>query len=208
MEDLVLTCFTRVGTACHRGCHEEDSSRSCAGSPLETAIEALTSTTEPFQRLHAWRHAFWSFLDATHPVSAAERAAGILRESFRRAPSLDDLARRVACSRRALTRAFLIRYGMSCGEFAIRLHLRAFIQSIRTGATADAAAFDVGYTSYQGLAAALVPRTGVTAAALQRLSPHLAEALLEGPLGLSPGETTERIDVRLTPNAARLRRPA
>jgi AraC-like DNA-binding protein len=185
MEDLVLTCFARVGTACHRDYHDEGT-RECAGSPLETAVAALSSTTESCQRLHVWRTAFWRFLDATHPASAAERAAAILRRTFRQPPSLDELAHMVACSRRGLTRDFLTRYDMSCGEFTIRLRLRAFIDLIRNGTTADAAAFDVGYGTYQGLSAALEARTGFTATALQCLSPDAVGALLEGPLGIRP----------------------
>jgi AraC-like DNA-binding protein len=184
LDDLLMVCFTRVGTAVHVNYHRR-ASGGCAGSPVEAAV---ATWAEPFadtrRRIDAWSRAFLSFLDSTHPSPPAERVAAVLHRSFQKPPSLDDLAHHAGTSRSALTRAFKARYGMTCREYVTRIRLRSFIGQVMGGQTAEDAARTVGYTRYHNLLDGVRARKLPPPKALRTLSHDSVRSILDDHLTL------------------------
>lgn len=184
LDDLLMVCLTRAGTALHRDYHRRTTA-TCPGSPVEAAVRMWADPiADPRRRVEVWSDVFWSFLDTTHPTLPIERIAAILQASFRKAPGLDDLAHQAGCSRSALTRAFKTRYGMSCFEYVTRLRLRSFIDQVARGATAEQAARAVGYTRYHNLLHALSARTALKPKVLRSLPHDEIRAVLDDQLAL------------------------
>jgi AraC-like DNA-binding protein len=187
LEDLALTCLTRAGTTFHADYHRTHAVQGprCAGSPVDAAVQAWArSAPDPWHHISAWSKAYLEFLDATHPLLAAERAAEILRTTHRQLSPLGDLARSAGCSRSTLTHTFTSRYGMSCREYARRLSLRTFIELIRFGITAEAAAHEIGYAESHTVFTLLRKRTGLTPTELVPLSDDRLRVLMSERLPL------------------------
>ena len=194
LDDLLMVCFARVGTALHVDYHRTTTAP-CAGSPVEAAVRTWAEPfAEPRRRIDAWNRAFWSFLDATHPTLPAERVAAVLHRSFRRPPTLDDLAHRSGCSRSALTRAFRARYGMPTSEYVARIRLRSFIEQVIRGTPAEEAARAVGYRRYHNLLHAIRGRGLPAPAALCRLPHDSVRAIVDDQLPVNP--TTAAVRAR------------
>jgi AraC-like DNA-binding protein len=184
LNDQLMVCLTRTGTAFHFNYHRTMAA-ACHGSPVEEAVRVWVGpAADSGERIEMWGRTFIGFMDATHPERPVERGTALLQRNFRKPPSLDDLAHEVGCSRNALTRAFKVRYGVSCGEYVTRLRLRAFIDEIVRGATAEKAAVAVGYSRYHNLIAALRARTGLTPSVIRCLPREVVRAIVDGPLAV------------------------
>ena len=171
LKDRLKICAVEAGTLFHRMYHGVEAMTVCTGSPVESAMRAWSHWGSPEEVFLRWGECYLQAFDVTHPPSAAEKAAAVLRRSFRTPPSLDELAADSGVSRSGLIRDFRKRYGMSRGEYLTRVRLRWFIEAIRqTDASASQAAEDAGYSSYHNLLDALRSRTGLTPGQLRRLT--------------------------------------
>lgn len=189
LKDRLKLCAFETGTVFHQDFHRRTGRRSCQGSPVEAALSVWACHEFDARRtLRTWARVFFERFDAAHTVSAAERAAGILRERVADPPGLDSLALAVGASRSALTQDFRRRYGISCGEYLTRLRLRQFVTTmLDSTAQAGQLAEQAGFRRYQGLYEALRRRTGVRPSEVRSLTLDQLRELLDR-LALAPAD--------------------
>jgi AraC-like DNA-binding protein len=190
LKDRLEMCAIEAGTAFHHAYHARSPHAHCVGSPVEATLHFWAAYhIDPRVMLRRWSEAFLSAFDTTHPSSAAERAAAILRARFRTALDLDALATDTGACRSALTRHFRACYGMSCGEYLTRVKLRWFIDEVRKpGSNAGRLAEEAGYNRYHNLLDALRRRTGLTPAEVLHLPDNEVRELFELKLRLRPAD--------------------
>jgi AraC-like DNA-binding protein len=171
LRELLMIGVDRAAAALHRHYHRLVSKRCAGSSSVETAMAAWADNSDdPRVPLCQWARAYLAAFDATHPWPPAGCAAAILRQRYNDPPTLDELANAVNASRRALSRGFQRLYGMSPGDYLVRVRLRRFIEEMRGGSNATRSAQAAGYFSYHNLRDALRQRTGLAPSDIRRLT--------------------------------------
>jgi AraC-like DNA-binding protein len=186
LKDRLKDCAIDAGVRFHQEYHRRAMHRQCRGSAVESAMHIWSHhQSDPRVTLQRWIPEFLTAFDATHPSSPAERAAAVLRSTFRNPSSLNALAIEVGASRSGLTRDFQRRYGIPSGEYSTRVRLRWFIEELcTTSASAASIAREAGYDSYHNLVDALRRRTGLTPNEIRGLSHDEVRELISAKLAL------------------------
>lgn len=194
LRELLMIGVDRAAAALHRHYHLLVSGRCVGGFAVETAMAAWADDyDDPRVPLARWTRRYLMAFDATHPWPAAASAAAIIRRRYGDRLDLDGLARDANSSRRGLTRGFRRLYGMSPGEYLVRVRLRRFIEEIRRNpANAGRTAEAVGYVSYHNLCDALRKRTGLIPREIRRLTEAEVLDLLHSKVDVS-GDRFQRL---------------
>jgi AraC-like DNA-binding protein len=132
-----------------------------AGCDCEKAIWAHVSRVpqwrdaDPRPAFRHWLLVFFDTLEQRHPSDVAVRAAQALRREPQRAWTLVALAATVDTRPAALSREFQARYGMRPAAYLHLARATRAVAMLRTPATVETIARDVGYRSKKDLYAAL-----------------------------------------------------
>jgi AraC-like DNA-binding protein len=131
------------------------------------------------QLLLNWVTAYLASFERSHEWPAPVRAARLIRSTFRSAWDIEQLARRVGCSRTHLIRSFKEAYGMSLGAYHTRCRTRSAVAMLRRpGSNVGAVGFEVGYHSAKNFYRARRGLTGLTPSEIRHLSGSEAAAML------------------------------
>jgi AraC-like DNA-binding protein len=191
LKDRLMLCGIEAGTTFHQNFHKRVPGESCRESPVETTLSDWSSSDADLRRTYSrWAERYLAAFDSTHTIPAVERAAEILRRRFADAPDLDSLAQEVGAGRSTLTQRFREHYGMSCGEYLMRVKLREFVNRLRdSDASASQVAVQAGFSRYHNLTEALRLRTGRTPGDVRRLTLDDARELVDVFLATAPGRS-------------------
>src|SRR5882672_8185005 len=122
-EPLILRGFlvefaAEHGSVIHRHAHGADRATQCSfQSDVHLACFWRPRTIDPIEGFRKWIRSFFKQLDAVHPLSAANRVAGLIRKKYQHAWNTTLLARRVDTTPKELARSFHREYGVSLKEY-------------------------------------------------------------------------------------------
>ena len=189
LRGLLLEFTRRFATAVHTRAHRGN--RGDCEFVTATRLERLfLNVDDPIDAFNAWVVAFFEEFRRTHPRTAAQQAAAIMRDDFRRQWTLRTLAATVHLTPSTLARVFGLEYGLSPREYQRTLRVIAAIEDVRSVKVASAA-LNVGYRSAKNFYRAFQRLTGLTPAAVHKLSRQEAERLMESARLLLAGRRVE-----------------
>jgi AraC-like DNA-binding protein len=179
LRSLLIEFAGRCGTTLHARVHPGRDAKHCRLIPAAFLESFWTSpAARPQDGFNAWSNAFFENLAAVHPVSPAERAAILLRQTPARGWDVVALARELHTSPAHLLRQFQREYGMSIRRY-IRHVLVALALERVEDEKVDALAVELGYRSPKNFYHAFKEVTGVTPARFRLLSPEAASRIVE-----------------------------
>jgi AraC-like DNA-binding protein len=199
LRDRVFASMVAAGIHFHQRYHRTVRSKGCTRSPVESAAPLL----DPLHELRRdvavadvidrWAAAYLAVFDRHHPWPAAARAAGLVRKNPGQPLTTAALARVTGTSRSGLTRDFRRFYGMSIGEYRMRVRIRSILQDLRApGSNIDALTRESGYRSAKSFYAAVRALTGLTPAGIRGLSERALQELLQDGLHVPQGLAESR----------------
>jgi AraC-like DNA-binding protein len=132
---------------------------------------------DPRPAFRHWALVFFETLEDSHPSDVAVRAAQALRREPQRAWTLGALCAAVDAKPAALSREFQARFGMRPTSYVHLARVTRAVAMLRSPATVEAVALDVGYKSKKDLYAALSRWAGRTPGEVRALSAQDSDAL-------------------------------
>lgn len=179
---LVRSMLLHVAVALVHGLHAHVRRRTpCA---CETTLGRLVSdmflhrSHDPQTAMVSWLGEFIAVYRRAHPPSAAPHAAALIRADPARRWTVDELARRVGCTSRALAPLFRHTYGVQIHWYVGVARLLTVFDRLATGQKITAIADDAGYRSAKDFYRVVRGCSGLTPCAIRTL-PEAGRAYLE-----------------------------
>jgi AraC-like DNA-binding protein len=178
---LLLSVAAKWAASLHDNAHGRSAAQKCLFVPSHTLDRFVNATQEEAKhRFLEWAHAFSIEFSRTHPVSAARRAAVIIRE---RRDGRDDavtLADLIGVSPRQLRREFRQTFGITLAKYVRQTRLRRALEVMRLRpGKIEPVALEVGYKSKKNFYRFFKQSTGMTPSAFLRLPSDAARHVIE-----------------------------
>jgi AraC-like DNA-binding protein len=167
----------RFGQTVHDRVHH-GTGRSCAFVPGARLACMSQPDRDPRSAFIDWAERYQRDLLRAHPITAAAKAARLIRDDYQRSWTIESLAVRVHATPSQLRRGFQREFGASIREYQRSLRLIAALQHV-PHAKIDSIALQVGYRSKKNFYQAFQHVIGLTPTAFRRLSEQQAAAVIE-----------------------------
>ena len=183
-ERIILRCVLlefagRSAAAMHRHVHQATDVNVCGFVP-EALLHCFWSPKDilPRDAYNKWVHKFFAqFLDA-HPVSAAMKAAHVIRRDPEKTLDLHALAHRLDTSPSRLVAEFRREYGVPIRTYQRLVRLAATLERVRLEKV-EALAIELGYRSRKSFYQAFRRVTSMTPTAFRSLPPERAREITD-----------------------------
>jgi AraC-like DNA-binding protein len=180
LRQLLLDVAAAWGASLHEHAHAGSSKRSCSFDVTRTLVPLVGASPHGAKpRFLEWARAFSVEFSRSHPVSAARRAAAIIRE--RRGARIDTaaLADQIGVSPQQLRREFRQTFGVTIGRHERHARLLRALQILRRQPIKiEPVALEAGYASKKSFYEVFKRTVGMTPTEFQRLPHERAGALL------------------------------
>ena len=159
--------------------HARDEPCSCHAAAWEhLAIVTRLDDCHPRTAFQNWAEPFVSHVTASHPATAAQAAAALIRADPGKAWTLPQLAGSGGAPHGRLSRQFKKVFGVRPAAYVHLVRVSRSVVLFRTSAKVEAIARDVGYRSKKDFYAALKRWVGLTPAELRKLNDEESRWLL------------------------------
>ena len=179
---LLLDVAARWSASLHDHAHDRSGARRCSFVPAHTLDRFVNATQEGAKhRFLEWAHAFSVEFSRTHRVSAARRAAAIIREQHDGRDDAVTLADLIGVSPRQLRRDFCQTFGITLAKYVRQARMqRALEVMMLHPGKIEPVALEVGYKSKKNFYRVFKQSTGMTPTAFLRLPSDAARHVIEG----------------------------
>jgi AraC-like DNA-binding protein len=179
LQGLLLQFAGDCGMALHARVHVATQETDCPFVP-SVFLDSFwrPRRVNPVDAFHEWANAFFKKFDEIHPLTAATRAAHVIRGDHRQIWDVARLAQRVHTTSSRLTRAFRNEYGMSVRDVQRRVRLIAALGRVRDDKI-EPIALEAGYRSRKNFNRAFARVTGMTPTAFRALSHDRAQQIVD-----------------------------
>lgn len=174
-------CLVNAGVAIFDAWHRQEPATRCdchAYAWSDLRLFTAQSGDDPRAAFLAWSRRLSSHFLASHPRTAAVRAAALIRANPAAAWRLADLAGQSGARPATLRRQFRRRYGMRPAAYVQLARAARALAACRTVTKVEAIAWEVGYRSKKDLYAAFKRWTGATPSELRSLPSEEREWLI------------------------------
>jgi AraC-like DNA-binding protein len=169
VELLRLMLVDLCGKMVHAIHSRKDVACSCLGASWELLPMVTGSENEPRSAFADWAERSLAHVLAVHPLTAAERAACLIRSRPSKAWTLHELAASVESHEARLSRQFRRVFGLKPAAYLHLVRMSRAVVLFRTAAKVEAIASEVGYRSKKDFYAALKQWVGLTPTEVRRL---------------------------------------
>lgn len=178
LRGLLLEFACRWGARAHMHAHG-DTPAVCGFDSATLLVKCWSAPAEdPTAAFRTWIHAFHAELSRHHPLSVANRAARMIRRQGDHALTIATMARQLSVSPDQLRQHFRHEFGVSIPAYTRTVRVASALQLLTTGKV-EAVMLAVGYRSKKNFYRSFRQLTGLTPAAVRRLSPEAVGVLID-----------------------------
>jgi AraC-like DNA-binding protein len=178
---LLLDVAAGWGASLHAQAHMRSPSPQCSFDPSRTLMVLVGASRHGAKhRFLEWARAFSVEFSRSHPVSAAHRAAAIIRQRSGERVTTAVLATQIGVSRPQLRRAFRQTFGLTIARYERRVRLLRALEILhREGLKIEAVALQSGYASKKNFYDVFKRVVGMTPTAFIKLPSESARGVIE-----------------------------
>lgn len=178
---LLLDVAAAWGASLHAHAHARSSRRRCSFEVSRTLMLLVGPSRECAKhRFLEWARVFSVEFSRSHPVSAAHRAAFLLRECSGKRVDTAVLAAQVGVSPQQLRREFRQTVGVTIAKHERHVRLLHALETLRCEpAKVEAVALQAGYASKKNFYDVFKRAVGMTPTAFMKLPSELARGVIE-----------------------------